>query len=120
LLASAGRAVQTPNRYASRIRRLPRYCDRLESQIKKSLGRGGPGAFTIPGLLKIEKKRVPARAAKKGVPNPFKPGEPMDVAARPASNKDDEESPVRRPAEPAHGVSGDRFGPFTASAIRFS
>ena len=61
--------------------------DRLESQIKKSLGRRGSGAFTIPGLLKIEKKRVPARVAKQGVPNPFKPGELMDVAARPASNK---------------------------------
>ena len=61
--------------------------DHLESQIKKSMGRRGPGAFTIPGLLKIEKKRVPARPAKQGVPNPFKPGELMDVAARPASNK---------------------------------
>ena len=61
--------------------------EHLELQIKKSLGRRGPGAFTIPGLLKIEKKRVPARAAKRGVPNPFKPGELMDVAARPASNK---------------------------------
>ncbi len=59
----------------------------LSEQIKNSLGRRGPGAFTIPGLLKIEKKRVPARVAKKGVPNPFKPGELMDVAARPASNK---------------------------------
>jgi nucleoid DNA-binding protein len=59
----------------------------LGEQIKKSLGRRGPGAFTIPGLLKFEKKRVPARGAKKGVPNPFKPGELMDVAARPASNK---------------------------------
>ncbi len=61
--------------------------DALSDQIKKSLARRGPGAFTIPGLLKIEKKRVPARKAKRGVPNPFKPGELMDVAARPASNK---------------------------------
>ena len=61
--------------------------DALAVQIKKSLGRRGAGAFTIPGLLKIEKKQVPARQAKKGVPNPFKPGELMDVAARPASNK---------------------------------
>ncbi len=59
----------------------------LASEIKKSLGSRGSGAFAIPGLLKIEKKRVPARAAKKGVPNPFKPGELMDVAARPAFNK---------------------------------
>ena len=61
--------------------------DALAVQIKKSLGRRGAGAFTTPGLLKIEKKQVPARQAKKGVPNPFKPGELMDVAARPASNK---------------------------------
>lgn len=61
--------------------------DALSDEIRKNLGRRGSGAFTIPGLLKIEKKRVPARKAKKGVPNPFKPGELMDVAARPASNK---------------------------------
>ena len=61
--------------------------DSLGVQIKKNLGSRGPGAFTIPGLLKIEKKRVPARKAQNGVPNPFKPGELMDVSARPASNK---------------------------------
>lgn len=61
--------------------------DALAAQIKKNLGSRGPGAFAIPGLLKIEKKRVLARKAKKGVPNPFKPGELMDVAARPAYNK---------------------------------
>jgi hypothetical protein len=37
--------------------------------------------------VKIEKKRVPARKARKNVPNPFKPGEFMDVAAKPASTK---------------------------------
>ena len=61
--------------------------DALGVEIKRNLGRRGPGTFTIPGLLKIERKRVPARKAKQGVPNPFKPGELMDVAARPASNK---------------------------------
>ena len=61
--------------------------DALSAEIKKNVGARGPGSFTIPGLLKIEKKKVPARAAKKGVPNPFKPGELMDVAARPAYNK---------------------------------
>ena len=59
----------------------------LQAEIKKNLGPRGSGAFAIPGLLKIEKKRIPARPAKKGVPNPFRPGELMDVAARPASNK---------------------------------
>ena len=61
--------------------------DALAAEIKKALGNRGPGAFAIPGMLKIEKKKVPARPAKKGVPNPFKPGELMDVKARPAYNK---------------------------------
>jgi len=61
--------------------------DALAAEIKKNLASRGPGAFTIPGLLKIEKKKVPARPAKKGVPNPFKPGELMDVAAKPAYSK---------------------------------
>ena len=61
--------------------------DALTAEIKKSLGPRGVGAFALPGLIKIEKKKVPARPAKKGVPNPFKPGELMDVKARPAYNK---------------------------------
>jgi nucleoid DNA-binding protein len=45
------------------------------------------GAFTLPGLVKISKKTVPARPARMGVPNPFKPGETRDVPAKPASTK---------------------------------
>lgn len=59
----------------------------LSNQIKTSLGKKGSGAITIPGLLKIEKKLIPARKAEKGVPNPFKPGELMDRPAKPAYNK---------------------------------
>ena len=59
--------------------------DALSQCIK--CGLGGPGSFVLPGLLKIEKKDVPARPARYGVPNPFKPGETMDVAAKPASTK---------------------------------
>ena len=61
--------------------------DSLSGQISRSLGRRGAGSFTLPGLVKIEKKKVPARKARKGVPNPFKPGELMDIAAKPASTK---------------------------------
>ena len=61
--------------------------DALGAEIQKSLGNKGAGAITIPGLVKIEKKKVPARPAQKGVPNPFKPGELMDRPAKPASNK---------------------------------
>ena len=59
----------------------------LSGEIKKSLSNRGPGVFAIPGLVKIEKKKVPARPAQKNVPNPFKPGEFMDRPAKPASVK---------------------------------
>lgn len=59
----------------------------MTEQIKKNISSRGAGSFTIPGLMKIEKKKVLARPAKKNVPNPFKPGELMDVKAKPAYNK---------------------------------
>jgi hypothetical protein len=42
--------------------------------------------FTIPGLIKITKKNVPARKAQQNVYNPLK-GEYEDRAAKPASVK---------------------------------
>jgi nucleoid DNA-binding protein len=61
--------------------------DSLSKQVKRSLGKSGAGMFTLPGLIKIERKHVPARKARKNVPNPFKPGEFMDVPAKPATTK---------------------------------
>ena len=61
--------------------------DALSEEIRKSLGRSGAGVFTIPGLVKITKKKVPAKPAQKNVPNPFKPGELYDRPAKPASTK---------------------------------
>ncbi len=58
----------------------------LSGDIGKSLGKRGPGQFAIPGLCKIIVQRKPATKAKKDVPNPFRPGELMDVAAKPARN----------------------------------
>ncbi len=57
------------------------------AEITKSLGKKGPGVFSALGLIKVEKKFVPAQKAQKGVPNPFKPGELMDRPAKPAHNK---------------------------------
>ncbi len=54
--------------------------DIIEAHIKKNAA----GACTIPGLMKIKTIRKPAQKARKNVPNPFKPGETMDVAAKPA------------------------------------
>ena len=61
--------------------------DELGNLIGRHLGKKGPGEFTLPGLLKIKTVKKPARKARKGVPNPFKPGEVMDVPAKPASVK---------------------------------
>jgi hypothetical protein len=61
--------------------------DALSTEIRNSLSSKGPGAITIPGLVKIEKKTIPARPAQTHVPNPFKPGEFMDRPAKPAFNK---------------------------------
>ena len=58
--------------------------DALVAEASINLGRRGPGVFVIPGLLKIEKKKIPARPGRRGVPKPFKPGELMDLPARPA------------------------------------
>lgn len=58
----------------------------LTEEVRKSLSSRGAGAFTLPGLLKIEKKKVPARPAQKNVRNPFT-GELQDRPAKPAYNK---------------------------------
>ncbi|MEY3042571.1 MAG: hypothetical protein RLZZ174_1653 [Pseudomonadota bacterium] len=57
----------------------------LESIIERHLKKRAVGEFALPGLLKIKTVKKPAQRARKGVPNPFKPGETMDVAAKPAS-----------------------------------
>ena len=60
--------------------------DGMSDLIGQNIGRKGPGTFNVPGLMKIIVQRKPATPAKKGVPNPFRPGELMDVAAKPARN----------------------------------
>ena len=56
----------------------------MAGQIKKSLGRRGPGAYTIPGLMKLTVVRKPATKARKGI-NPFT-GEETTFKAKPARN----------------------------------
>ena len=61
--------------------------DELGGLIERHISKRGAGMFTLPGLLKIKTVKKPARKAQTGVPNPFKPGELMDVAAKPATTK---------------------------------
>lgn len=55
----------------------------IERHVKKR----SVGEFTLPGLLKIKSVQRPARPARKNVPNPFRPGEMMDIARKPATTR---------------------------------
>ncbi|CAA9435804.1 MAG: DNA-binding protein BpH2 [uncultured Phycisphaerae bacterium] len=59
--------------------------EELGTTIKENVGKKGPGQFVVPGLMKIIVNKKPATKAGTR-PNPFKPGEMMDVKARPARN----------------------------------
>ena len=61
--------------------------EELGTIVERHITKRAVGTFTLPGLLKIQAVTKPARKAQKGVPNPFRPGETMDVAAKPASVK---------------------------------
>ncbi|GEM_PF-585343 len=56
--------------------------DALSGMIGETIS-DGETPFTIPGLCKVVPQIKPATPAKFGVPNPFRPGETMDVAAKP-------------------------------------
>jgi nucleoid DNA-binding protein len=56
----------------------------MADQIKKSLGKRGPGAYTVPGLMKLVVQRKPATKARKGI-NPFTREETV-FKAKPACN----------------------------------
>ncbi len=58
--------------------------DSLGDVIAGHIKARGAGEFKVPGLLKIKVNKKPATKARKNVPNPFRPGELMDVAAKPA------------------------------------
>ncbi len=58
--------------------------DSLGDVINGHVKSRGAGEFKVPGLLKIKVNKKPATKARKNVPNPFRPGEFMDVAAKPA------------------------------------
>ena len=59
--------------------------DALADEVKKAL-KPKEGAFTIPGLVKVGKKRVKAKPAEKNVRNPFT-GEMYDRPAKAAYTK---------------------------------
>ena len=61
------------------------FFESLTALISRELGKKGPGQFVLPGLLRL--KKVVKPASKGGMrPNPFKPGEMMEVKPKPAKN----------------------------------
>ena len=60
--------------------------DALTEEVRKNLSSRGPGVFPLLGLVKIEKKKIPARPAQKNVMNPFTK-QLQDRPAKPAYNK---------------------------------
>jgi nucleoid DNA-binding protein len=58
--------------------------DELSVLIDRHIKKGGPGQFTLAGMMKIEVKRKPATKARKGI-NPFT-GQETVFKAKPARN----------------------------------
>ena len=61
--------------------------EELNVLIERHIKKRAVGEFTLPGLLKIKCVTRPARPARKDVPNPFKPGELMDIPRKAASTR---------------------------------
>jgi nucleoid DNA-binding protein len=81
ILAELAAGTELPKKDVGRI------LDALAALIERHIAKQSVGMFTLPGLLKVKVVQTPARPARKGVPNPFRPGETMDVAAKPARRK---------------------------------
>ena len=61
--------------------------EELTVLIERHVKKRAVGEFTLQGLLKIKSVVRPARPARKNVPNPFKPGELMDIPKKPATTR---------------------------------
>ena len=81
ILAELAGSTQLSKRDVGRV------LDALSAVIERHIAKRSVGTFALPGLLKVKVVQTPARPARKGVPNPFRPGELMDVAAKPARSK---------------------------------
>ena len=78
IMASLSEAADLSKQQVARL------LDELSCLIAKNLNNEGPGAFTVPGLMKIKVVRKPATEARKGI-NPFTKEE-TTFKAKPARN----------------------------------
>ena len=59
--------------------------DELCGMVSRNMKKNSAQQFTVPGLCKIVVRKKPATPAGQR-PNPFRPGEMMEVKAKPARN----------------------------------
>src|SRR3989304_4630601 len=82
ILSNIATATDLPKKKVAEV------LEALTAEIKKSLSNRGPGVFALPGLIKIEKKKVPARPPMKNWLNPFtklledRPAKPASVKVK--------------------------------------
>jgi nucleoid DNA-binding protein len=76
ILANIAQATELPRKQVSSV------LEALSTEMKKALGRKGPGLFVVPGLMKVTVIQKPAVKARKGI-NPFTKQEQM-FKAKPA------------------------------------
>jgi nucleoid DNA-binding protein len=76
ILANMSEATQLTRKQVSAV------FDALAGEMKKALGKKGPGLFVVPGLMKVTVVHKPAVAAKMGI-NPFTKQQQM-FKAKPA------------------------------------
>ena len=65
ILTSIAAATDLPKKKVAEV------LDALAEEIKKNLGKRGPGVFTLPGLVKIEKKHVRRSSGPKELDEPL-------------------------------------------------
>ena len=78
ILSNISEATQLSRKQVSSV------LDALSDQIKSAVGKKGPGAFALPGLMKIIVIQKPATPERKGI-NPFTKQEQI-FKAKPARN----------------------------------
>ena len=80
VIAEIANATELDKKSVSRV------FDTVNELIKRELsGRGKPGEFVIPGLVKLRVVKKPATKERQGI-NPFTK-EPITIPAKPASKK---------------------------------
>ena len=70
-----------------KLRQIAAVLDALAKEMQKVFAAPGPALFSIPGLIRIEKREISARPAREGVPGLLRHNELRNLPARPGRTK---------------------------------